>query len=153
MFAQWSSYAALPLRTVLGLIFVVHGAQKLFGLFGGDGVARTAAVIAEYGFEAATVWAVLFGAFQLAGGVALLLGFLTRWTALALVVERVAVLSYLNIPYGFTAAAGGVEFSLVMAAALLTLACTGAQRYALDAQVPALEEWSPPRETETRKAA
>lgn len=151
MFAHWSSYAALPLRIVLGVIFAVHGAQKLFGLFGGDGLARTSTVIASYGFEPGMFWAVVFGLVQLAGGVALLLGLLTRWTALALVVERLIVLSLVNIQAGFTAAGGGVEFSLVMVGALLTLACTGAQRYALDEQVPVLAEWSPPRDI--KKAA
>jgi putative oxidoreductase len=151
VFAHWSSYAALPLRIVLGVVFVVHGAQKLFGLFGGDGVARTAAIIASYGFEPGTLWAVVFGLVQLVGGVALLLGLLARWTALALVLERLVVMSLVNIPAGFTAVAGGVEFSLVMIGALLALACTGAQRYALDEQVPVLAEWSPPGEI--KKAA
>jgi putative oxidoreductase len=151
MGAQWSSYAALPLRLVLGVIFVVHGAQKLFGVFGGDGLATTAATIAEYGFRPAMVWAVGFGLVQLAGGLALLLGLLTRWTALALVLERLVVMSILNIPAGFTASVGGVEFSLVMVGALVALACTGAQRYAVDQGVATRAERTPPRDV--RRAA
>lgn len=150
MFARWSSYAAMPLRIVLGVVFAVHGAQKLFGVFGGDGLATTATVMASFGLEPGMLWAVALGVVQLAGGVALLLGLLTRWTAFVLVAERLAVLFLVNIPEGFTAAGGGAEFSLVMLGALLTLACTGAQRYALD-EIPALAEWSPPRDL--KKAA
>jgi putative oxidoreductase len=149
MFTRWGDYAAIPLRIVLGVVFVVHGAQKLFGLFGGDGLSGAATAMASYGLEPAMLWAVVAGIVQLAGGVALLLGFLTRWTALTLGVERLFVLFFANV--GFTASGGGAEFSLVMLAALLALACTGAQRYALDERVPVLAEWSPPHEI--KKAA
>jgi putative oxidoreductase len=152
MLRSWSHHAALPLRLVLGVVFVVHGAQKFFGVFGGDGLPRTGEIAEAFGFEPGMLWAALLGGFQLLGGLALLLGVLTRWAALALALERFSVLILVNVPAGFTASRGGFEFSLTVLAALLGLACIiGAQALAFDARVPRLSELSPPRETMPRE--
>lgn len=153
MFRNWSSYAAIPLRIGLGAIFAVHGAQKLFGWFGGSGLESTADFLASHGLTPGPLWAVGAGVGELAGGVALLLGFLTRWAAIGLAVRTLVALVTVYAPAGFQAAQGGVEFPLALLAGLLTLTCTGAQHYALDAQVRALESVSPAMEPPVRKAA
>lgn len=137
MFARWRDLAALPLRAVLGIIFLVHGAQKLFGLFGGPGLAGAAEFLASLGLVPGMFWAFVAGALELVGGAALLLGFLTRWAALALALEMLVGLVLVHLPAGFAAAQGGAEFPLALIGGLLSLALSGAQRYALDACLPA----------------
>jgi putative oxidoreductase len=72
------------LRIGLGLVFVVHGAQKLFGWFGGSGFESTGSLLASHGLTPGPVWAAVGGLGELAGGIALLLGFLTRSAAIGL---------------------------------------------------------------------
>lgn len=153
MFRHWSEYAAVPLRIGLGAIFVVHGAQKLFGWFGGSGLESTADFLASHGLTPGPFWAVVGGIGEFAGGLALLLGFLTRWAAIGLAVRTLVALVAVNAPAGFPAAQGGVEFPLVLLAGLFALTCTGAQHYAVDAQVRALDSVSPAMEPPIRKAA
>ena len=59
MFTMWREYAAIPLRIALGLIFFVHGARTLLGIFGGDGLARTGDYLASYGIVPGELWAVI----------------------------------------------------------------------------------------------
>lgn len=132
MWAKWSEYSAAPLRLVLGVIFLVHGAQKLFGLFGGPGLTGTGEFMASYGLTPGLFWAVVAGVLEFGGGVALLLGVLTRWVALALAVEMVIAIFAVHLPAGFAAAQGGVEFPLALLGGLVSLTCSGSQRYALD---------------------
>ena len=134
MKATWSQYAALPLRLVLGALFVVWGLRKLIDL-GGSGE-----LMASVGFTPGAFWAALVGAIEIVGGAALLAGALTRWAALVLGFERLVALllaSGLASGTGTPAAAGGT-LSLVVIAALVSLAMMGPQALALDTHVPAL---------------
>jgi putative oxidoreductase len=153
MFQRWHDYAALPLRAAIGAIFVVHGTQKLFGWFGGAGLESTASFLASYGLVPGPAWALVAGVAELAGGIALLLGFLTRWAAIGLAIRTVVALVLVNAPAGFSATQGGIEIPLALLGGLLALACTGGQQYALDAQVPALGRVSPVTEPSVKKAA
>jgi putative oxidoreductase len=136
MFKAWSEYSALPLRLVVGLVFVALGAQKLFGLFGGQGLAATAESMTSIGFSPGMFWAVVAGVVELAGGLALLIGFLTRWAALVLalatLVGFVAVQLFATAPASQT----WVGYQLVVLAALVSLLLSGAQHYALDERLP-----------------
>lgn len=153
MFRGWRDYAALPLRVAFGVIFVVHGAQKLFGWFGGAGLESTASSLASHGLSPGFAWALFVGAAELLGGIALLLGFLTRWAAIGLAIRTVVALFLVNARAGFSATQGGIELPLAMLGGLLALVCTGAQRYALDAQVPGLARISPATEPVVVKKA
>jgi len=153
MFQGWSHYAAIPLRLALGVIFAVHGAQKLFGWFGGSGLESTATFLASYGLVPGPAWAVVAGVVELVGGFALLFGFLTRWTAIALAVRTIVALVLVNAPAGFAATQGGIEIPLALLGGLLALVGTGAQHYALDARVPVLRQVSPATEPSAKKAA
>jgi putative oxidoreductase len=137
MMARWHDLAALPLRVALGIIFLVHGAQKLFGLFGGPGLSGVAEFLASLGLVPGMFWAFVAGVLELVGGAALLLGLLTRWVALALALEMAVSLVLVHLPAGFAAAQGGAEFPLALIGGLLSLFLSGAQRYALDARLPA----------------
>ena len=137
MIETWRDYAALPLRLVLALIFFVHGCQTLFGIFGGRGLMGTGDYLASHGLLPGEFWAVIAGLAGLFGGIALLLGVLTRLVAMALAVEMIVALVAINLHAGFAAAHGGAEFPLMVLAALLSLVLSGSQRYAVDERLPA----------------
>src|SRR5207253_263621 len=99
------------------------------------------------------LWAIIGGLGELVGGIALLLGFLTRWAAIGLAVRTFVALVIVNAGGGFQAAQGGVEFPFALLAGLVTLMCTGGQHFALDARVRALDSVSPATEPRVRKAA
>lgn len=153
MVFRWKEYAAIPLRIAFGIIFVAHGAQKLFGWFGGAGLESTATVLASHGLTPGLFWAVVAGVVELVGGIALLVGFATPWTAIALAARTLAALVLVNAAAGFSAMQGGVEFPLALLGGLLTLVFTGAQAYSLDAWLPIVRRIKPAVETPQKRAA
>lgn len=149
MLARWSQYAALPLRLGLGVAFAGLGSQKLFGYFGGAGLEATAQALASAGVTPGAFWAWVVGLVELLGGAALILGVLTRWTALALAIE-----SLVAIVVTLSGVATNVPFRIATLGALVALGLIGPQRYALDTTVPALASWAEAPATEpARKAA
>ncbi len=74
-----NSWAPLALRLPLAIIFMAHGAQKLFGWFGGYGLEGTGQWMASIGLEPGVAMAFLAGSGELFGGLAILLGLLTHW--------------------------------------------------------------------------
>ena len=125
--------ALLILRLVLGGVFVAHGAQKLFGSFGGPGIESTTGFHEQLGIKPARPMAVLAGLTEFLGGILVVAGFLTPLAALALIgVMAVAVLT-VNLKNGFFAANGGYEYNLVLAAVALALVLAGGGAYGLDA--------------------
>jgi putative oxidoreductase len=119
------------LRLCVGTVFLAHGAQKLFGAWGGPGLAGTAGLFEGLGLTPAYPLAVLAALAEFSGGVLLIVGGLTRWVALVLAIEMgVAVwkVHYLNGFFLNSARGPGVEFCLVLTGALfcLTLAGPGA---------------------------
>jgi putative oxidoreductase len=150
MLARWSQYASLPLRLVLGALFLVHGSQTLFGVFGGPGLSGTAASMAALGVTPGLFWAWVAGLVELIGGAALVLGAVTRWTAMVLALE--SLIAIIAVAVG---AATNVEFRLAALAGLLALSLIGPQFYALDTSVPMLTALADglPRGETARKAA
>lgn len=116
-------WSLLPLRIVVGGIFIVHGAQKLF-VFGFPGVAK---FLGGLGFHPAMFWAVVVSLVEFLGGIAILAGFMTRWAALLIAIEMVVAILRVNLARGFYAT-GGFEFPLALLAACLTLLGAGAKR-------------------------
>lgn len=74
-------WAHLALRIPVGLIFMAHGSQKLFGAFGGRGLSVTALGFEQMGFVPGAFWATIIGCVEFFGGLAVLLGALTRYAA------------------------------------------------------------------------
>jgi putative oxidoreductase len=146
MWAKLSQYAALPLRLGLGGVFIVYGAQRLFGLFGGPGLGTSAERLEALGFAPGLLWAVGIGLAELVGGVALLLGLLTRWVALVLAVKTLAA-ALVGYGTAATAVPGAAELPLILLAGLLSLGCSGAQTWALEERWPALAKLGGSAET------
>ncbi|MBF4490726.1 DoxX family protein [Psychrobacter sp. N25K4-3-2] len=124
--------AALILRIPIGLILAAHGAQKLFGWFGGNGLAGTAQWLSSMGMEPGLLMAILAGGAEFFGGLALVLGLLTRPAALVAAFTMLVAIFSVHISNGLFAADGGYEYALVLMVALLALAVQGGGSLSLD---------------------
>jgi putative oxidoreductase len=119
-------------RVITGLLLIPHGAQKLFGWFGGHGLAGTAQFFETgLGMSPGLLWAGLAGAIEVFGGLALVFGILTRPVALAVTVFMVVALT-VHIPAGFFWTDGGIEYPLMWAAIAFAIFLRGGGRYSLD---------------------
>lgn len=120
--------AITALRIVLGFIFAAHGWQK----FNEWTIAGTQASFGKMGVPAAEIAAPAVAVLELAGGIALILGILTRVVAALLVIDMLGALFLVHASAGVYAANGGYELVLLLAAAAFTLALTGPGRVSLD---------------------
>jgi putative oxidoreductase len=125
------STGLLILRLVIGLVLAGHGAQKLFGSFGGYGIAGTGGWLASIGFRPGKQMAVLTGLAELLGGLALAIGLLTPLAAAA-VIGTMTVAAWTHSANGLWGTNGGYELPLINTAAAAALAFTGAGAYSLD---------------------
>jgi len=126
------SIGLLILRLLVGLSLAAHGAQKLFGWFGGYGLAGTGQFLEQLGFRPGRVQAAQAGIAELVGGLFLAAGFLTPAAAAAVVaVMSVAAVS-VHLKNGFFVQDGGFEYTLVLGGAALALAFTGPGALSLD---------------------
>jgi putative oxidoreductase len=122
----------LLLRLVVGLTMAAHGAQKLFGWFGGPGFAGTARFLEQMGFRPGELHAVLSGGAELGGGLLLALGLLTPLGAAAVTGAMLAAIASETWQNGFISAKGGYEYNLVLIASALAIAFAGPGRFSLD---------------------
>jgi putative oxidoreductase len=123
----------LALRLALGATMAVHGAQKLFGWFGGPGIKGTAAGMEKMGYQPAQISAVAAGLGEAGGGALLALGLATPVGGAA-VAATMASAAAVHAPGGFFATEGGLEYQVVLAATGAALAVTGPGRFSLDAR-------------------
>ena len=124
--------ALLVLRLVVGLLFVGHGAQKLFGAFGGGGLDRTAGMFDNIGLQPGWLHARAAGAAEFAGGALIALGLFTPFAAAALIGVMVAAIATVHAKNGIWNTNQGYEFNLVLIAAVFALAGIGAGAWSLD---------------------
>lgn len=120
--------AITTLRVILGFLFAAHGWQKVNEWT----IAGTQASFAKMGVPAADVMAPAVAVLELGGGVALILGLLTRVAAALLALEMLGALFLVHAPAGVFAANGGYELVLLLAVASFALALTGAGRLSAD---------------------
>jgi putative oxidoreductase len=123
----------LVLRVVVGLLLAGHGAQKLFGSFGGPGMTGTAGWLASIGLRPPHFWAALAGLSEFVGGLLVLLGLGSSLGPLAILAPMLVAILKVHLPNGLWNENGGVELPLTNIAAALLLALTGPGRYSLDA--------------------
>jgi len=134
-------YGPAVLRLAVGAIFVAHGAQKLFGVWGGGGLEGTAAFFTQLGLTPALPLAALVGVVELIGGLMLIIGALTLVTALALTITMAVAIWKVHLTHGFflnwnvTPGQGhGYEFNLALIGALAALMLTGPGAISIDGQ-------------------
>lgn len=127
-----SGLGALALRIPVGVIFLAHGAQKLFGWFGGYGLEGTGQFMASIGLEPGYAMALLAGSAEFFGGLALILGLFVRPAALALAVTMVVAIFAVHFENGLFMSNNGYEFALALFAGSLSLFFSGGGSFALD---------------------
>jgi putative oxidoreductase len=127
-------FAEPVLRVATGLILMPHGAQKLFGWFGGYGVEGTGQYFATQLHLPASL-ALLAGLIEFFGGMALAAGFATR-AAAALVVGMMSIaIVCVHLPNGFFWTSGGFEYPLLWGIVALYFVVRGGGRYSVDAAI------------------
>ncbi|NMG65984.1 DoxX family membrane protein [Azoarcus indigens] len=124
--------AALALRVPVGIIFIAHGAQKLFGLFGGYGLEGTGQWMESIGLAPGYLMALMAGSAEFFGGLALLMGLLVRPAALSLSFAMVVAIFSVHIHNGLFMSNNGYEFGLALLAAAASLLFSGAGSLSLD---------------------
>src|SRR5947209_3937007 len=122
----------LVLRLVVGLLFVGHGAQKLFGVFGGHGLKGTAGFFEAIGLKPGHIHASAAALLEFGGGLLLALGLLTPFASAALIAVMTAAVITVHGSKGLWATEGGYEYNLVLGAAVFALAAIGAGNWSLD---------------------
>lgn len=133
------AFGPTVLRLAIGAVFIAHGGQKLLGLWGGPGLAGTTTYFASLGLQPAYPLAILGSATEFIGGTLLILGWCTRWVSPALAMAMGIAIWKVHYVNGFflnwNGAPGqghGVEFHLVLIAALVCLLFTGPGAVSLD---------------------
>ena len=116
--------SVLVLRLTLGLLLAGHGAQKLFGWFGGRGVRGTADWLATMGFRPAVGWAALAGLLEFAGGLLFAFGLFAPLGALMIAASMLTAMAKVHWPK-LWAATGGLELPLVKLAVVAAVALAG----------------------------
>ena len=133
------AYGPVVLRIVVGLTFAAHGMQKLFGVWDGPGLGATGTHFDTIGLSPGYPLAVAVAITESAGGLLLVLGALTRYAALALTVVMLGAIWKVHLAHGFfvnwamTPGRGhGIEFNLVLIAALVCIALGGPGPFSVD---------------------
>jgi putative oxidoreductase len=126
-------FGLLILRVVVGTTLAAHGAQKLFGWFGGPGLAGAGAGFEHLGFTPGRRHALMAGVVEVGGGLLLALGLATPLAAAVVASVMIVAAVSAHLPRGFFAQNGGYEYPLILGVAGLTLAFTGPGAISADA--------------------
>jgi putative oxidoreductase len=127
--------ALLVLRVVVGLFFAGHGAQKLFGKFGGHGLDGTAGFFESLGMRPGRVHAAAAGAAELTAGVLLVLGLATPLAAALIIAVMTVAIVTAHASKGPWVTDGGYEYNVVLIAAAFALAGAGPGELSLDGAI------------------
>ncbi|GLK89810.1 DoxX family protein [Pseudomonas turukhanskensis] len=133
--ATRAGFGITILRVITGLTFASHGSQKLFGLFGGYGLAGTGQWMESIGITPGYLMALLAGSAEFFGGLALVIGLLVRPAAASLIVAMLVAIFAVHIGNGFFMATNGFEYALILATISAALLVEGAGKFSLDRKI------------------
>ncbi|MGW3513795.1 DoxX family protein [Streptomyces sp. NPDC000994] len=131
-FASAADCGLLLIRLTYGLLMAGHGAQKLFGLFGGSGLTATGKGFAALGYHPGKFFALIGGGSEFLGGLGLAVGLLTPLAAAALIGMMINAMATVTGAHGLWETHGGVEYSVCIAVVALAIAAIGPGRLAID---------------------
>jgi len=121
-------YALLLVRVIVGIIFAAHGAQKLFGAFGGTGLAATVEQMGLIGYPVVIC--------EFFGGVSLIVGLLCRFSAASLIVIMLGAIAMVHGQNGFFLSTRGFEYNLALIGLLAPILIAGPGKYAIGRLLP-----------------
>jgi putative oxidoreductase len=127
----------LPLRLGAGVIFAAHGAQKLFGWFGGYGLEGTAGFMVSIGLEPGLLMAAGAGGAEFFGGLLLIAGLMVRPAAFMLAITMIVAIVMVHLSNGLFMSNNGYEFGLALLAVSVALVFRGAGSFSADRAVQA----------------
>lgn len=133
--ATTASWVPFPLRLALGTIMFVHGAQKIFGAWGGMGLSRWIAGVAPLGLEPSWAWLAAAAFSEFIGGALVLLGFYTRLGAFFIACTMAVAVFGFHWPRGFFMSNGGFEYPFALLGMAIALIVSGGGNASLDAQM------------------
>jgi len=119
------NFSMFVLRMILGIIFMAHGAQKLFGMFGGIGIDGTTKMVEGLGFLYPEPIAIVWACIEFVGGIFLILGITARWASIAIVALMLISTVKINMAYGFFIQNGGIEYNLLVIGSCIPLILIG----------------------------
>lgn len=125
-------FGLLLIRLMTGIVFIAHGAQKLFGWFDGIGFEGTVAMMSNLGLNPPTLMAILLIFAEFFGGILLFFGFFTRLASLAIVIDMAVAIAVVHLPNGFFSANGGYEYPLLLLVIAFAFLITGPGCVSLD---------------------
>jgi putative oxidoreductase len=127
------AYGLLALRVVIGLTLAAHGAQKLFGWFGGGGLRATADFFGDnLGFRMPLAMALAAAVSEFGGGLLFAAGLVTPAASTGIAAVMVVAIATVHWKNGFWAGKGGYEFNLALITVAVAVAATGPGRFSLD---------------------
>ncbi len=118
---SYPDVAQLILRVIVGVVFVFHGAQKLFGAFGGPGIKGFTGYLTSLNIPFPEINAYMAAGSEFFCGLALILGLWARWAVLPLMVTMIVAIVTVHGPNGFSISNKGYEYNLVLMAALAAI--------------------------------
>lgn len=121
----------LTVRLVIGLLFIGHGAQKMFGWFGGYGLKGTGGWLESIGVKPGVLMAFMVALFEIVGGLSFALGLWLPVGAALIVITMIGGIVTVHGKNGLWATAGGYEYNVVLIAIAVGVALIGAGEYAL----------------------
>lgn len=130
-----SETGILLVRVVVGAVMSAHGAQKLFGWFGGYGLKGTGGFFEQLGFRPGVAFAAAAGLSEFVGGLLLILGLFTPLGAAAVLGAMIVASVSVHLKGGFFATNNGIELPFLYGLISLGLIFIGAGRYSLDAEL------------------
>lgn len=128
-------------RVVVGLLMAAHGSQKLFGWFGGYGIAGTGGYFESLGFRPGRFFAAAAGTTEFIGGLLVVLGLLGPLGPAMIIATMVVAIATVHWAHGVFASNNGVEVPLLYAVAAAALALTGYGAYSIDGALQL--SWAP----------
>ncbi|MGP7818945.1 DoxX family protein [Niallia sp. 01092] len=127
-----ASFGILLIRLMIGLSFIGHGAQKLFGWFGGYGLEGTADFFESIGIKPGKIMALVAGLGEFIGGLLFLFGLLTPIGSILISITMIMAIIKVHGSNGFWASSNGYELNLLYLIVVISIAFTGAGIFSLD---------------------